>query len=355
MNGAFDTFLGLPAQDQRDVLTKAAHRLNTVPSYVEKDFWVSLVLETLFGGLPEGHPRLLFKGGTSLAKAFGLVRRFSEDIDIVVFREDLGFPREKDPTSAGGFSNKKRRAQFDRLREKCSDYVLGELRIHLTERFARILEKCRVVSDEKDKDRQTLLIEYPTLYPNHGVDDYVSPRVKLEAGAKSAWEPNKRCTVEPYIAAELPEWSFTVNNVRTTAPERTYWEKLLILHGAYHLYQKRQRAPDDKQRIARHYYDVALITETPTGRTALSNFDLLKAVREHNCIAFRQSAKKFKEACPGSVRLVPQPGLCQAVERDYQAMQGMILGDAPDFAWIMSRIQHAETIINESEPKSEGI
>ena len=63
------------------------------------------------------------------------------------------------------------------------------------------------------------------------------------------------------------------------------------------------------------------------GRTTLSNFDLLKAVREHNCIAFRQPSKKFEEACPGSVRLVPQPGLCQAVERDYQAMQGMILGD----------------------------
>ena len=347
MNKSFETFLGLPAQDQRDVLARAAYRLGTVPSYVEKDFWVSLVLETLFGWLPAGQPELFFKGGTSLTKAFGLVRRFSEDIDLVVSREGLGFAGEQDPTIAGHLSNKKRNALFDRLREKCSHYVLGELRATLTERFAQISKECGVAADEEDKDKQTLLINYPTLYSSNSVDAYISPHVKIEAGARSALEPNKRCAVVPYIADELPGWSFTVNNIRTIAPERTYWEKLLILHGAYHRYQDGRDKLDDKQRIARHYYDVAMITETPVGRTALLNTDLLKAVREHNLIAFRQASKKFEEAVPGSIRLVPRSNLCQAIEQDYQAMQSMILGNAPDFAWIMSRIQHAETVINE--------
>ena len=71
---AFASFLALPERDRRDVFTAASRRLDTAPDYVEKDFWVCLVLDLLFNALPEGHPKLLFKGGTSLSKAFGLNR-----------------------------------------------------------------------------------------------------------------------------------------------------------------------------------------------------------------------------------------------------------------------------------------
>ena len=82
MSGTFETFLTLSEQDKRDVFEAAASRLDTLPSYVEKDFWVCLVLDVLYNRVPDGHPKLLFKGGTSLSKAFGLIRRFSEDIDL---------------------------------------------------------------------------------------------------------------------------------------------------------------------------------------------------------------------------------------------------------------------------------
>ncbi len=100
MMKAFESFLTLPEQDKRDVFEAAASRLDTLPSYVEKDFWVCFVLDVFYNRLPVGHPRLLFKGGTSLSKAFGLIRRFSEDIDLVVFRDDLGFKGDRDPTAA---------------------------------------------------------------------------------------------------------------------------------------------------------------------------------------------------------------------------------------------------------------
>ena len=93
MNPSFERFLRLPSTDQADIFTAGAQRIDTIPSYVEKDFRVCLALEILYHGLPTGHPKLLFKGGTSLSKAFGLIHRFSEDIDIVVFRDDLGFFR----------------------------------------------------------------------------------------------------------------------------------------------------------------------------------------------------------------------------------------------------------------------
>ncbi len=137
-----------------------------------------------------------------------------------------------------------------------------------------------------------------------------------------------------------------MDDIRVIAPERTYWEKLLILHGMHCRYRDAQRLPTDRDRTSRHYYDVAMITATESGKSALSNIDLLYAVRNHNLIAFRQAWKRFEEAVPGSVRLVPQPELRTAIERDYGAMQGMILGDVPDFRWVMEQLQHAESAIN---------
>ena len=345
MTGAFSSFLSLPEQDRRDVFAAAAARLDTVPSYVEKDFWVCLVLDMLFNRLADGHPKLLFKGGTSLSKAFGLTQRFSEDIDLVVNRADLGFANDRDPTVPGNLSNKKRENLFKDLTRACGGYVLGDMKITLTKLTGDIADGCRVVRDEEDADGQTLLIEYPILYPSVDVT-YVTPRVRIEAGARSALEPNLNCSVVPYVADDLPDWSLGVTDVKATAPERTYWEKLLILHGVHCGYRDTQRLPADKDRISRHYYDAAMITATETGRSALSNIDLLDAVRNHNLIAFRQAWKRFDQAVPGSVRLVPQPELRAAIERDYGAMQGMILGDVPEFEWVMDQLQRAQATID---------
>ena len=170
--------------------------------------------------------------------------------------------------------------------------------------------------------------------------------MRIEAGARSALDPSLSCTITPYVADELSDWSFDVDNVRVMAPERTYWEKLLILHGVHCGYRDAQRLPVDRDRISRHYYDVAMIASTDLGRSALLNTDLLDAVRNHNLVAFRQAWKRFEEAVPGSVRLVPQAELRKVIERDYEAMQGMILGEIPGFGWVLEQIQRAEAAIN---------
>ena len=345
MNRDFDSFLFLSAQDRRDVFEATATRLDTLPIYVEKDFWVCLVLDILYNRLPGRHPKLLFKGGTSLSKTFGLIKRFSEDIDLVVNRDDLGFEGERDPTGASNLSNKKRRALFEALRAACSGYIRGDFRAALSQRVAEVAEGCRIGLEEGDVDGQTLFIQYPTLYPNREID-YVAPRVEVEAGARSALHPSSTRSLSPYIADELSDWSFDVDGVSVIAPERTYWEKLLILHGVYCGHRDEERLPADRDRISRHYYDVAMITATDLGGSALSDTDLLGAVREHNLIAFRQAWKRFEEAVPGSVRLVPQMELLAVIERDYRAMQGMILGETPDFGWIMEQLERAESVIN---------
>lgn len=347
MNKTYQAFFTLPAQDRKDAFDAAARRLDTLPGYVEKDFWVCFVLRALYHWRPAGHPGLLFKGGTCLSKAFGLIQRFSEDIDLVVRRDDLGFAGDRDPVCADGLSKRRRDLLFRELAAACSDYVLGDLKNLLAILIDETAEGGAVVPDEEDPDRQTLFIEYPSLYPNDDLA-YVSPRVKVEAGARSALTPGLTCAIVPYVAGELQGWSLEVDAVGVVAPERTFWEKLLILHGAYCGYRDAKRLPADRNRVSRHYYDAAMIASTGTGRSALSDNALLDAVRDHNLIAFPRAWKRFEEAVPGSLRLVPQPELRAVIERDYRAMRDMILGDAPDFSWIMEQLRHTETAINQA-------
>jgi len=78
-----------------------------------------------------------------------------------------------------------------------------------------IVEGCHVGSDEGVGDGQTVFVEYPTLYPSGDVA-YVVPRVRIEAGARSALDPSLSCTVSPYVADELPDWSFDVSSIRVS-------------------------------------------------------------------------------------------------------------------------------------------
>lgn len=124
MNEAFREIIAASDVDRRDLFVGTATRLGTTVQHVEKDFWVCWVLDALFNGLPAGGPRLLFKGGTSLSKGFGLISRFSEDIDITVFRGDLGQPVE--PTDLEALSGKQRRHRLDAIRNACRTFIQGD-------------------------------------------------------------------------------------------------------------------------------------------------------------------------------------------------------------------------------------
>ena len=345
MNASFETILSLSARERLDLYSSTANRLSTNPKYVEKDVWVCFVLDALFNQLPAEHPKLLFKGGTSLSKAFGLINRFSEDIDLVVDRADLGFEDDRDPTIPSELSRNKRKALFEELRAECSTYIYEDLRNTLTGLLGNSVYGCRVTPDPDDKSEQSLLIEYPTLYSNNE-DAYVVPSVKVEARAKSAVNPSLTCSIQPYVDCELNELSLDVRNIRTIIPERTYLDKILIFHGLHCRYRDEQRLPNENDRISRHYYDVAVITETEVGISALSNEELLEDVRNHNDIAFRGGWKRLEEAVPGTLRLVPQRELRDVIEYDYNAMQFMLFGDVLDLRRVMEQIEYVEAVIN---------
>lgn len=230
MNPAFNDVLSATADTRSGLFTATAQRLGTTPQNVEKDFWVCWTLDTLFNGLPPG-PRLLFKGGTSLSKGFGLIKRFSEDIDVTVFRDDLGAPVSVEELAA--LSAKKRRAALDEIKNACESFINGPLAENLTAMAAEACAKNTLPVDaiqvQRDPtDRQTLLLAYPTSTPT---DTYITKTVKIESGAKSALDPNSIRTIKPYIDDDLPATDLAVTGITVVDAARTFWDKIVIVHG----------------------------------------------------------------------------------------------------------------------------
>src|SRR5580698_6589977 len=169
----YATVLAASVNDRRDLFVGAGNRLGTVQQNIEKDFWVCWTLDALFNGLQAGGPRLLFKGGTSLSKAYGLISRFSEDIDITVFREDLG--QAASVPELESMSRKKREARLDAIKDACRDYIQYTLANQFTEIVQEALAQSNIqpntptiAVDPDDPDGQSLLFWYPTVTTGHG-------------------------------------------------------------------------------------------------------------------------------------------------------------------------------------------
>jgi hypothetical protein len=338
MNADFAQFDRLTKQDRRDVFEACADRLGASTQAVEKDFWVCRTIDALFHGLPS-RPKLFFKGGTSLSKGYGLIKRFSEDIDIVLSRGGLGIKAEHDPL-AGGQSAKKRKERAEAVKQRCSRHVLGRMRDGL----APLLPMCMIDADDADPDHSSLRVRYPSLFE---ADPYLKPWVKVECGARSATEPVCRRGIVPYVQTELGRrLHLAVENVTLIRAERTFWEKALILHGVYCGFRDQQRRPQDNNLISRHYYDVAVMRETAVASNAIADGDLLARVREHKQRLFSRAWEKLDEAKPGTLHLVPQADIQPALAADYRAMSGMMFGEPPSFAWLLAALEKLEEDIN---------
>jgi hypothetical protein len=262
--------------------------------------------------LPSDHPKLLFKGGTSLSKGYNLIQRFSEDVDFTVFQ----------PASASTDSQtrKKRIAQLEAF---ASEYIANQLKDCLEVIAKTLSPECRISLDSIDQS--TLLFYYPSLFINSGLE-YIQPRVKLEGGGKSALDPNELKTIRPFISSILGDWNFWIPNIVTISSERTFWDKVLILHGWHCGYRDENRLPSDSQRLSRHYYDVAMIYRSEVGKTAAKNTGLRDDVRNHTIEYFKRSWMKLEEAVPGSMRLIPEGKLLKSLQVDYQKDAGHDVG-----------------------------
>lgn len=345
MNETFGRVLAAPQEDRRGLFTEAARRLGTSERYVEKDFWVCWTLDALFNDRPADEPRLLFKGGTSLSKAFGLISRFSEDIDITVFRDDLGDDASLEAMEA--MSGKARSRQLDAIRDHCSAYITGPLQDWLSGQFEHAMTdagirdtQAKIAIDKKDPDGQTLLLWYPSLFGDR--DSYVSPAVRIESGAKSALDPHLPARVVPYVAEELGDTAFAVANITTVSAARTLWDKIIILHGLKQWFDRRGVVRQEGQRITRHYYDVYRLLEHADGQNAVHDRELARDCARHARMFFNRPDLNLDAAVDGLFTPSPSDAMLATLERDYTNMRGMIFGEIPRFSDIVDRIRRLE-------------
>lgn len=344
MNPAFNTVIAASDAERRDLFLGTAIRLGTPVQNVEKDFWICWTLDVLFNGLEAGTPRLLFKGGTSLAKAFGLIARFSEDIDITVFRDDLGQGAELGDLDA--LSGKKRRARLAAIRDACQAYIAGPLAEQFTHQAASVISggRFRLELDPDDKDGQSLLFWYPAVTATSG--NYIRSAVKIEAGAKSALDPHVVAAITPYVTQDLPNLDLTVANVLTVKPERTFWDKVMILHGLRQWHDHRGELRHDGQRVSRHYYDVHQLMQAPLAAIWQNDQALALDCARHARLFFGSSDLGLDLAVPGTFTLAPSAAMRDVLERDYQAMAGMVFGEIPPFDAVLDSAVHFEQIVN---------
>lgn len=344
LNPAFRPILAADAETRRGLFATTAQRLGTSERNVEKDFWVCLTLDVLFNGLLAGGPRLLFKGGTSLSKAYGLIDRFSEDIDVTVFRDDLGFPADDDAWA--GMSGKKRKAALEELRASCRAFITGDLRARLTEVFAELAGDgaATLEVDAQDASGQTLLVHYPTVTAE--ADGYIQAVVRIESGARSALDPHSAHVLRPYVEADLPETDLAVPNVVTVNAERTFWDKVVILHGLRRGFETKGVLRQEGQRVSRHYYDLHQMLQAPGGPGAVADLALGADCVRHAQLFFNRPDADLGSAQPGTFALAPTREMYDRLLVDYQAMAVMIFGEAPPFATVSASISELEARLN---------
>ncbi|MDR3341000.1 MAG: nucleotidyl transferase AbiEii/AbiGii toxin family protein [Candidatus Symbiothrix sp.] len=327
------TWIELPNENKLKVLEEVRTRTGFPLFIIEKDWWVVQTLRLIT------HINIaqytVFKGGTSLSKAWGLIDRFSEDIDLAINREFFGF--------SGDIS----RTQVGKLKDASSKYISNDFLFLLQKTFddAGFNDVHLAVTDEKAPDDDPVKIEvrYPTVTPYSA---YVQPRVLLEIGSRSMIEPTTIRSFRSMIGETFSNLPFADENIqiRCVNPERTFLEKLFLLH------EEHQR-PKEKMKIkgkSRHFYDIYRIAQTEYADKAIADNELYKSIVAHRKRFSKLGGVDYTSHFPPNLNPVPPAELMPEWERDYAEIQGqMIVGENIQFKELIKRTLSTIEMINE--------
>jgi Nucleotidyl transferase AbiEii toxin, Type IV TA system len=337
-----DRFFSLSPLDQKLAFDDAALVLKTQAVILEKDFWVSWLLGLLFT-LPDLAPHLVFKGGTSLSKVFGVIDRFSEDIDLCLVPEFVG-------ADAAGFDALSSRARRDaavmEMQALCSTKAQAVLLPTLEAAIAQALgtpPNSPWLRFEVDAEAKSPIVYFAYPSTQGGGFDYLKREVKLELGTLTDQQPTGSYPVKPLLADAFPQlfegWACVVTALEL---ERTFWEKATILHAEFH----RAAASPMPTRYARHYFDMAKLLTHPKAAQYLADQDQCNRVVDWKSRVFARGWARYDLARHGSFRLAPPPERQAALAQDYATMRPMFMNEPPPFAELMQQLTQAEQTLN---------
>lgn len=323
-----DSVARLSSAKRKDLFSETAVNMGMTAAIVEKDFWVTWTLGKIFIN-PDLNSVLKFKGGTSLSKVYGLIERFSEDIDLILNWKIL---TEKDPQEDR--SKKKQSQLIEEIREVGRNYIAEKLLPLISNEIDSVCS-CKIDT----ADLNVINIYYPKAFS----DAYIRPEIRLEIGPIASWLPFETHIISPYAAVQFPrifkEPSCTVHAIKA---ERTFWEKATILHHE----ANRPEGNTPSPRSSRHYYDMAQMAMSPIRDRALANISILKNVVEFKIKFYPRGWAQYDQAKPGTLKLVPKGHVLESVKKDYKAMRNMIYGRYYSYEELEEILAGLETEIN---------
>jgi hypothetical protein len=309
-------WLNIPDSTKRNAYVQIAEEIGMSAFAVEKDWWVSRTLEIIFQMDIAKH--LVFKGGTSLSKAWKLIHRFSEDIDLAIDKEFFE-----------GFNGDISKTQIGKLRKVAGVYTTGtffkELKNQFDKRGFTKLEFKIIEAADSDQDPRVLEIYYPNL--TDSPTKYILPRVQVEISCRSLREPFTEKTFgslvdEFYQDKDFAEPLFVVPTVN---PERTFLEKIFLLHEEFH-------RPTDKirvDRLSRHLYDVFQMAKAGVDDSAINDQELYETIVAHRYKYARVGHVDYNLHNPKALNPIPIDIVFKAWEEDYAKMVEDMIYEEP--------------------------
>lgn len=323
-----DAFLHLPVADRREALSVAAGQSGRPAHLLEKDVWVVWALATLYGS-PLGE-HLVFKGGTSLSKAYGVIRRFSEDVDLTYDIRAIAPDLVGDNGEALPKTRSEEKRWSSEVRKRLPEWVAGTAQPVIADALtAEALVASIRVEDEK------LFIDYEATAVGSG---YVAPSVMLEFGARSTGEPASLRNIACDASGLVEGVVFPTARPRVMHAERTFWEKATAIH----VFCLQERLRGD--RFARHWHDIVRLDDAGLADAAIADRELANAVARHKGMFFAEKAADrspidYVAAVNDGLQLVPGGDASKALQEDYGRMveDGLLLDDAEPFEALMVR------------------
>ena len=292
---------------------------------IEKDLWVTQVLHALFS-LPVSE-HLIFKGGTSLSKAWNVIDRFSEDIDLAIDPKILGAPE-------GDLTKK----QIKKLKKASSLFVAEELSVMLRHRFEEMgLADWLTVDvqpngegDNTYPEPRQLYVKYKSVYDRQAL--YLRSDIVLEISARSLLEPVAAVDIHSMLSEHLPIKDIAPVPVTTAVAGKTMVEKMFLLHEMFSIPGHGMKA----DRKSRHLYDLYKMMGHDFADEAIKDNALWESVRHHREIYTSVKDVDYTPGVRKRLVLIPREDIIDVWHQDYNSMrEAMIYGDKPTWEELM--------------------
>jgi len=322
-------------EEKKLIFESVAYQMRINPAIIEKDYWVCLTLYYLFS-FSSFKDHLVFKGGTCLSKVYNVIERFSEDIDLILDWRLLNYGILEPWNDR---SKTKQLKFIEETRIRLFQFLKNVFLPKFKEEMSKLLG-FNINAYIREDDLGTVLFEYPRLYDNNSILN----EIRIEIGTLASWEPNKDATLVPYISKYYPNlFNNPIVNVKATTIERTFWEKITILHQESH----RPETSKMPNRYSRHYYDVYKIYQSELiDKNSEKFIELLPKVAIFKDKFYPRAWARYDLARIGTLKIVPKNIFMEQLKKDYQDMQDMIYDERPNFNELIDSIKKIEEDIN---------